>query len=123
MTEQELEERITEQIDSEHRRVREAILKFDSYPIFITRDLGFAEQFVSRNTQRKERCGKLCSSNSKTLGRQSRSFINIDNWHFANWMLDEMGADSSNSLVYSASEFNIQGLEIDWSLLGWDMDM
>ena len=30
---------------------------------------------------------------------------------------------SSNSLIYAASEFNIQGLEIDWSLLGWDMDM
>ncbi len=29
MTEQELEERITEQIDSEHRRVREAILKLE----------------------------------------------------------------------------------------------
>ena len=38
-------------------------------------------------------------------------------------MLDEYGNDSSNSLTYSASEFNIQGLEIDWSLLGWDMDM
>lgn len=29
MTEQELEERITEQMDSEHRRVREAILKLE----------------------------------------------------------------------------------------------
>ena len=100
-----------------------AISKFDNYPICITRDLKLAEQFVLRNTQRKERCGKLCSSNSKILGKYSHCFDNIDNWHFANWMLDDFGRDSSNSLIFSASEFNIQGLEIDWSLLGWDMDM
>lgn len=104
-------------------KARAALAKFDNYPICITRDLKLAEQFVLSNTQRKERCGKLCSSNSKTLGRNSRSFNNIDNWHFANWMLDEIGPDSSNSLIFAASEFNIQGLEIDWSLLGWDMDM
>ena len=102
---------------------KKALEKFDDYPICITRDLKHAEQFLLDNTLRKERCGKLCSSNSKILGRYSHSFDNIDNWHFANWMLDESGRDSSNSLVFAASEFNIQGLEIDWSLLGWDMDM
>lgn len=102
---------------------KKALEKFDDYPICITRNLKHAEQFLLDNTLRKERCGKLCSSNSKILGRYSHSFDNIDNWHFANWMLDESGRDSSNSLVFAASEFNIQGLEIDWTLLGWDMDM
>ena len=104
-------------------KAKEALAKFDNYPIYITRDLRRAEQFVLDNTVRKERCGKLCSSNSKILGRYSHSFDNIDNWHFANWMLDDSGRDSSNSLIFAASEFNIQGLEIDWSLFGWDMDM
>ena len=104
-------------------KAKEALAKFDHYPICITRDLKQAEHFVTSNTLRKERCGKLCSSNSKILGRASHCFDNIDNWHFANWMLDESGRDSSNSLVFAASEFNIQGLEIDWALLGWDMDM
>ena len=102
---------------------KKALEKFNDYPICITRDLKTAESFVSSNALRKERYGKLCSSNSKTLGRFSHCFDNIDNWHFANWMLDENSRDSSNSLMYAASEFNIQGLEIDWSLLGWDMDM
>ncbi len=102
---------------------KKALEKFDDYPICITRNLKHAEQFLLDNTLRKERCGKLCSSNSKILGKYSHSFDNIDNWHFANWMLDESGRDSSNSLVFAATEFNIQGLEIDWSLLGWDMDM
>lgn len=110
-------------LNNEPEKARDALNRFDNYPICITRNLRKAEQFVLDNTLRKERCGKLCSSNSKILGRMSHSFDNIDNWHFANWMLDESGRDSSNSLVFSASEFNIQGLEIDWSLIGWDMDM
>lgn len=110
-------------LNNDPEKAKQALAKFNDYPICITRDLKLAEQFVSTNSLRKERCGKLCSSNSKILGRMSRQFDNIDNWHFANWMLDEDTRDSSNSLIFSASEFNIQGLEIDWSLLGWDMDM
>lgn len=110
-------------LNNEPDKAKNALEKFDNYPICITRDLKHAEHFVLSNTIRKERCGKLCSSNSKILGKYSHSFDNIDNWHFANWMLDEKGRDSSNSLVFAASEFNIQGLEIDWALLGWDMDM
>lgn len=110
-------------LHNEPDKARKALANFDNYPIYITRNLRHAEDFVLSNTLRKERCGKLCSSNSKTLGRYSHSFDNINTWHFANWMLDESGNDSSNSLVYAASEFNIQGLEIDWALLGWDMDM
>ena len=104
-------------------KAKEALSKFDNYPIYITRDFDSAYNFVKQNTLRKERCGKLCTSTGKALGRYSRLFNNINKWHFANWMLDEKDGDSSNSLMYSASEFDIQGLEIDWSLLGWDNDM
>ena len=110
-------------LHNEPEKAKLAISKFYNYPICITRDLRAAEYFVTSNRKRKERCGKLCSSNSKIIGRESRLFNNIDTWHFANWMLDTSGNDSSNSLFFSASEFNIQGLEIDWSLLAWDMDM
>lgn len=110
-------------LHNEPEKAKQALARFENYPLCITRDLKTAERFVQENAVRRERFGKLCSSNSKTLGRKSGSFNNIDQWHFANWMLDETGGDSSNSLLYSASEFNIQGLEIDWSLLGWDMDM
>ena len=110
-------------LDNNPEKAKEALEKFDNYPIYITRDLRTAEQFVLDNTLRKERCGKLCSSTSKIIGRNSGCFDNIDNWYFADWMLDESGRNSSNSLNYAASEFNIQGLEIDWSILAWDMDM
>ena len=110
-------------LNNEPEKAKSALEKFADYPIFLTRDLKRAEDFVLTNARRKERIGKLCSSNSKILGKYSHQFDNINTWHFADWMLNETGRDSSNSLVYAASEFNIQGLEIDWSLLGWDMDM
>ncbi len=109
-------------LNNEPEKAKMALKKFDNYPICITRNLRRAEDFLLSNTQRKERCGKLCTSSSKILGRKSGPFSNIKNYFFANWMLDEVGRDSSNSLFFSASEFNIQGLEIDWSLLGWDND-
>ena len=110
-------------LNNQPEKAREAIAKFDNYPICITRDLRLAESFLLTNTRRKERCGKLISSNGKQLKKESHLFDEINKFHFADWMLDESGRDSSNSLVYATTEFNIQGLEIDWSLVGWDMDM
>ena len=69
-------------LNNQPEKAKEALSKFNDYPICITRDLKLAEQFVLSNTRRRERCGKLCSSNSKILGRNSRCFDNIDNWQF-----------------------------------------
>lgn len=110
-------------LNNEPERARQALEEFDSYPICITRDLKRAEQFVLENSSRRERFGKLCSSNSKIVQDKAPGFTNVGRFRIANWMLDEAGRDSSNALLYSTSEFDIQGLEIDWSLFGWDMDM
>ena len=110
-------------LNNQPEKARAALAKFNNYPICITRDLCLAESFLLSNTRRKERCGKLISSNGRQLKKESHLFDEINKFHFADWMLNESGRDSSNSLVYAATEFNIQGLEIDWSLLGWDMDM
>ena len=110
-------------LNNQPEKAKEAIAKFNNYPICVTRDLRLAESFLLANTKRKERCGKLISSNGRQLKKESHLFDEINKFHFADWMLNESGRDSSNSLVYATTEFNIQGLEIDWSLLGWDMDM
>ena len=110
-------------LNNQPEKAREALARFNNYPICITRDLELAKSFLLTNKKRKERCGKLISSNGRQLLKESHLFDEINKYHIADWMLDESGPDSSNSLVYAATEFNIQGLEIDWSLLGWDMDM
>lgn len=110
-------------LSNQPEKAKDALNKFNDYPICITRDLQMAEIFIKSNSRRRERCGKLISSNGRLLKKYSHAFDEINKYHFADWMLEESGMDSSNSLVYATTEFNIQGLEIDWSLLGWDMDM
>ena len=61
-------------LQNEPEKAKQALAKFDDYPICITRDLKLAEMFVKNNSHRKERYGKLCSSNSKTLGKKQPLF-------------------------------------------------
>ena len=110
-------------LNNEPEKAKDALSKFDNYPICITRDLARAEEYVLSNKKINERCGKLVSSNSNILSGKYQPFYPIKNIFIDKWMLDESGFDSSNTMRYAATEFNIQGLEIDWSLLGWDMDM
>ncbi len=110
-------------LNNEPEKAKKALAMFDNYPICLTRDLRKAEDYIYANKLINERCGKLVSSSSRILGGKYHPFWPIDNVFIAKWMLDDNGADSSNSLRYAATEFNIQGLEIDWSVLGWDMDM
>lgn len=96
------------------------ISKFDGYPIYVTRNLADAKRWVSNQRKRKERCGALYSSNGKYT---KKCFSQLNNYYVAKWFIDRDGPDSSNSLTYAASEFDVQGLELDWTLLCWDMDM
>lgn len=99
---------------------KKAIAEFDGYPIYITRDLSAAKHWVWNNRKRKERCGALYSSNGKYT---KKFFSQLNNYFVAKWFIDMDGEDSSNSLTYAASEFDVQGLELDWTLLCWDMDL
>lgn len=99
---------------------RAAVGDFDGYPIYVTRDLSEAKKWILNSRKRKERCGALYSSNGKYT---KKSFAQLNNFYVAQWFIDEQGPDSSNSLTYAASEFDVQGLELDWTLLCWDMDL
>ncbi|MCR5348080.1 MAG: DUF2075 domain-containing protein, partial [Bacilli bacterium] len=99
---------------------KKAIAEFDGYPIYVTRDLAEAKKWTFENRKRKERCGALYSSNGKYT---KKSFSQLNNYYVAKWFIDREGPDSSNSLTYAASEFDVQGLELDWALLCWDMDL
>ncbi len=99
---------------------KKAMASFQDYPIYVTRDLNLAKRWVQDNRKRKERCGALYSSNGKNI---KTIFKQLSNFFVPKWFLETGGPDSSNSLIYAASEFDVQGLEIDWALLNWDMDM
>ena len=92
------------------------------YPIVLTRDLETARKWVRSKARGTERYGLIASSGAKRLrsfGIWTQSEITPENW-FLNGMDD---VRSSYFLEDTATEFDIQGLEIDWTILAWDADL
>ena len=96
----------------------------DLYPIKITRSLTKAKHWLRNQARGSERYGLLTSSGAsrlKPLGIFSGS-ITKDN--VASWFLKANNdVRSSLALEDAATEFQVQGLELDWAGLIWDGDL
>jgi hypothetical protein len=91
------------------------------YPIVITRDLCKAKQWLKTQARGSERYGIVVSSQAERL-KPECIFVKspMDPVH---WFLD--GKDDVRSSYYLedvATEFDIQGLELDWVCVTWDAD-
>lgn len=89
------------------------------YPIIITRDLIKAKEWLKEKSRGTERIGILASSGSfrlRPFGLFNKLRITPENW-FLNSNDD---VRSSNYLEELATEFDIQGLELDWTCVAWD---
>lgn len=92
------------------------------FPIAITRDITKAKSWIKEKTVANRRSGILASSNAirlKAEGIFVKNTIEPENWFLAE------GDDirSSNFLEDAATEFDVQGLEVDWALVAWDADL
>ena len=93
----------------------------DKYPIVLTRDLNKAKAWVREQCQGTTRYGLLASSGALRLKPEGifvKNEISV-----ANWFLN--GKDDVRSSYYLedvVSEFDIQGLELDYSIVAWDAD-
>lgn len=91
------------------------------YPIVITRDFEKAKEWVKNKARGSERYGLLASSEGKRLRAEGiwvPSTINHVGW----FLNGKDNVDSSYYLEVAASEFKVQGLEVDYALLAWDAD-
>ena len=91
------------------------------YPIAITRDLSKAKQWLKARAQGSERFGIVVSSQAyrlKAHGIDVRPKIDPIHW-FLNGKED---VRSSYQLEDVATEFDVQGLELDWACVTWDAD-
>lgn len=91
------------------------------YPIVITRDISKAKQWLKNQARGSERYGIVVSSQAERLKPHS-IFVKspMDPIH---WFLDEKDdVRSSYYLEDVATEFDVQGLELDWVCLTWDAD-
>ena len=93
----------------------------DKYPIVITRDLNKAKDWVRDHCQGTTRYGLLASSGALRLKPEGifvKNEISVANW-FLNGKDD---VRSSYMLEDVVTEFDIQGLELDYSVVAWDAD-
>ena len=93
----------------------------DKYPIVLTRDLTAAKEWVRNRCQGTTRYGLLASSRGLRLKPEGifvKNEISVENW-FLNGKDD---VRSSYALEDVVTEFDIQGLELDYSIVAWDAD-
>lgn len=92
------------------------------YPIMITRSLEEAKTFLRNQRSGSERYGLVASSGAKRL-RADGIFVPSANGSDAAWFLANEGdIRSSFQMEVAATEFQVQGLEIDWAAVCWEGD-
>ena len=90
----------------------------DQFPILLTRDLSTAKKWLRQISKGTERIGIISSSGAKRLrplGVDVKNEISAPNW----FLNPKMDIRSSYFLEDTATEFDIQGLEIDWACVAW----
>jgi hypothetical protein len=110
-------------LDREKSVAEAEFAKFASrYPIAITRDLCKARQWIRAHARGTERYGVVASSKAQRLKPHAIDVrVNVDPIH---WFLD--GKEDTRSSYYledAATEFQVQGLEVDWACVTWDGDL
>ena len=93
----------------------------DKYPILISRDLSRAKQWLKSQARGSERYGIVVSSQAQRLKPHAIDVKSpMDPIH---WFLDgKEDVRSSYYLEDVATEFHVQGLELDWACVTWDAD-
>jgi DUF2075 family protein len=91
------------------------------YPIVLTRDLIKAKNWLKTQARGSERYGIIVSSQAERLKPYAidvKSPMDPINW----FLNDKDDVRSSYYLEDVATEFDIQGLELDWVCVTWDAD-
>lgn len=97
----------------------------ENYPVCITRDLHRAKEWLRMKARATERCGLLASSKAMRL-RPHAIYVSTNNniVNPVHYFLNEPDdIRSSNFLEDAATEFQVQGLELDWVCVSWDADL
>jgi hypothetical protein len=109
-------------LDLDENQAREALSDVKSrYPIVVTRDLSRAKDWLRSQARGTERYGIVVSSQAERLKPHAIDIRSpVDPIH---WFLDgKEDVRSSYYLEDVATEFHVQGLELDWSCVVWDGD-
>ncbi len=109
-------------LDLEPSQARQTLQHItDRYPIVVTRNLQAAKEWVRTQARGTERYGIVVSSEAQRLKPLAIDVRTpMDPIH---WFLDgKTDVRSSYYLEDVATEFHVQGLELDWACVMWDGD-
>ena len=110
-------------LDGEEARAQSVLSSLlKRYPVALTRDIHTARDWIRHHARGSERTGLLATAGAMRLKPHAIDVrVKIDPVH---WFLN--GQDdvrSSNFLEDAATEFQVQGLELDWTCVNWDGDL
>jgi hypothetical protein len=109
-------------LDLKPSEARETLAQVeDTYPIVITRELDKAKRWLREKARGSERYGIVVSSQAERLKPHAIDVRSpVDPIH---WFLDgKEDVRSSYFLEDVVTEFQVQGLELDWACITWDAD-
>jgi hypothetical protein len=110
-------------LDRDYSAASKCLASFrERYPIAVTRCLDTAKKWIRFRARGSERFGLVASSKALRLKPHSvdvRVSINPVHW----FLNDNKDVRSSFYLEDPATEFQVQGLELDWVCVNWDADL
>ena len=109
-------------LDGDVDQARTVLRELEKFPLLITRDLSMAKAWLKKVSRGSERFGLVSSSNAirlKPYGLTVKSKIDPAHW----FLSGKEDIRSSYYLEDAATEFEIQGLELDWVGLCWDANL
>ena len=109
-------------LDLDEREARAILNRLgEKYPIAVARSLPAAKRWLKERARGSERYGIMASSEALRLKPHAMDVRTpIDPVH---WFLDgKNDVRSSYYLEDVATEFHVQGLELDWACVVWDAD-
>ncbi len=113
---------VHEVIDGNATHAKSILNEINSlFPIRLTRDFNVAKEWLRKIKKGTERIGLVCSSGGRRLrplGIDVKNEITAEDW----FLNDATDVRSSHYLELVATEFDIQGLEIDYVCLAWDIN-
>ena len=109
-------------LDEEAAKAALGAITKKRYPVVLTRDFGRAKEWLRFKARGTQRFGVVAAAKSYRLmphGIYVQVAADATKW-FLNTSEDPR---SAYSCEYAATEFEVQGLELDWACVAWDADL
>jgi hypothetical protein len=110
-------------LDADEDKARELLAQvLKTYPMVLTRDRTIAKKWVREQARGSERYGLIASSQAQRLKAYCID-VRVDVDPVKYFLADRADTRSSFYLEDAATEFQTQGLELDWTMMSWDADL